>query len=171
MAIVSIRYVKALINLTTKENRILYADKLNNLASIYTNNLEFKNMVDNPEVSNQDKLDIIISIIKPDKILTNFINELLKEQRISYINDIAKKYQAEIDKLESKLNIEIVTSIPITEKEAQEIADKFKNMYKVSAVNYQIKLNKKIIGGIKVIVNDKVYDNTLETKLEELFGK
>ena len=39
MAIVSIRYVKALINLTAEENRLLYADKLNNLASIYTNNL------------------------------------------------------------------------------------------------------------------------------------
>lgn len=170
MAAVSIRYVKALIGLTTEKNQSLYTEKLKTLAGLYTNDLEFKNVVDNPEISNQDKLDIIKSIIKPDEVLTNFVNELLKEERIGYIGDIYKKYQAEIDKLNNKINIEIITAMPISDAEIKKIAEKFKKMYQAKEVAYQVTIDKQVIGGIKVIAFDKVYDSTLETKLDELFG-
>ena len=170
VATVSIRYVKALVSLTTEKNQSLYTEKLKTLAGLYTRDLEFRNMVNNPEVDNQDKLDIIKDIIKPDEVLTNFVNELLKEERINLIKDIYEKYQEQIDRLNKVINIEIITAMKISDTDANKIAKKFKDMYQANKVNYQIKIDKDVIGGIKVIIDGKVYDSTLETKLEGLFG-
>ena len=42
-------------------------------------------------------------------------------------------------------------------------------MYNANTVNYTVELDGNVIGGVKVVVGNKIYDNTIKTQLEQIF--
>lgn len=168
MAAVSTRYADALINSVNNKDEI--SEYLKNIMALYEENAEFRETFNNPSITDEVKLEIIEEIIpnKKDDKFINFISLLLKEKRFNLISDIYKKYQGLLDEINKNINIEIITSCKLTEKEIQGITDKFKKIYKAKDVNYKINIDESLIGGVKVIAGGKVYDDTIKTKLDEM---
>ena len=75
-----------------------------------------------------------------------------------------------IDKLNKIIKIEIISPYELSEKEAKEIASKYQKLYNANKALYTIKIDETLIGGVKVIckADDKVYDDTIKTKLNEI---
>lgn len=95
----------------------------------------------------------------------NFVNLLLKENRISYIQEIAQEY----GNVNSKaLKMTIIVATEIDEKQVETIVEKYKTLYKADKAEYNVKIDPSIIGGIKVIVGNKVYDNSIDTQLKQM---
>lgn len=168
MAAVSTRYADALINSVDNKDEVCKC--LENVAKLYKTNSEFKETFNNPRVADEVKVDIIKEVIsnkKNDKFI-NFISLVLKEKRFNLINDIYQKYQNMLDEQNKKINIDIIASCELSEKELQGITEKFKKMYKAKDIAYKIKVDKSLIGGIKIIAGGKIYDDTIKTKLDEM---
>ena len=68
-----------------------------------------------------------------------------------------------------ELFIKIIVSSEIDDNQIEKIVQKFKDIYKVNAVKYVIEINKEILGGIKVVVGNTVYDASIRRQLDQIF--
>lgn len=60
----------------------------------------------------------------------------------------------------------IESSIPLSKKELDQITSIFKKQHKIFQTNASI--NHKILGGIKIMIGDTIYDNSLSRKIKEV---
>ena len=42
-------------------------------------------------------------------------------------------------------------------------------MYAVKTVQYELEIDEKLLGGVKVVVGNTIYDGSVETKLRQMF--
>ncbi len=169
MAVVSTRYAEALLSSASNTDKEKFCEYLNDLSTLYTQT-EFKGIIDNPRISKADKLNVIMEIIPNNQVFINFIALLLQENRIRFIDDIAFKYTEMIDKLNKLIKIEIISPYDLSEKEVKDIALKYQKIYDANKVDYKVKIDATLIGGIRVIckADNKIYDDTIKTKLNEI---
>ena len=101
-----------------------------------------------------------------DSTFTNFLIELLRKDKIEQIESMSDVNR---DSLNKELKIKIVVASELSDEQLNGIVNKFKEMYKAETVKYTIELDKSIIGGIKVCVGNTIYDNTIDTRLKQIF--
>lgn len=166
MAAVSVRYAEALLDSVDDKTKAL--ESLECLSALYSANTEFKETINNPRITNAVKLDIMKEIIYNDNVFINFIALVLKEGRFNLISDICDKYREKLNKINKVINVTIITTFELSEKEINDIISKYKKLYQANEVKYEIKTDKTLIGGIKVVCEGKVYDDTIKTKLSEM---
>ena len=165
MANLSKRYAEALY--TKVQNKEKYQKYLEEFTSIY-NDTVLKVSLKNPRIKKEEKLDILKEVTPKDKTFNNFINLLLDKNRLDLLEEITNNYKSMLDKQNKKITIKIITPYEITKKEAKDIADKFKKQENAKEVSYELEIDETLIGGIKVILNGKVYDSSVKTKLKNL---
>ncbi len=170
MAVVSTRYAKALLDsASNKKQRDSFKEYLQTIANLYTNNAEFKETLISPQITNNTKVEIVGDIIKADKVFIKFIELLFQENRINLIADICDKYTQMIDKIDKKIKMQIITATKLTKAQADAIALQYQKLYDAKETEYETLIDETIMGGVKVIVDDKVYDDTVATKLNSIF--
>lgn len=171
MANIVKNYVDALyslINNNTDRNQL--EEDLRNFVNIYNSDDTLKKVLSDPRLENKVKNEIVDDIFsKSNTNLANFVKLLIKEKRINLINEMLSEYENVNRILKKELFIKIIVSEEIDEIQIDKIVQKFKDMYKVNTVKYSVEIDKKIIGGIKVIVGNTVYDASIKRQLEQIF--
>lgn len=172
MATITERYVQALFSSSrNNEESIMFQKGLQDISENFVSNEEFKNLLLNPRILNREKINIMKELFPKcfkNSIFSNFLSELLKKGRISLIGNISEEYTKMNNSLNEELDIKIVVAQRIDENQIEEIVNKYKELYDVSKVNYDIELDKSVIGGVKVIVGNTIYDNTINTQLKQI---
>lgn len=173
MAIVAERYVQALLN-TSKDNEqsIMFEKGLKGIADLFTSNQEFKNLLLNPCVSNEEKIEAIKAIFPEyckNDTFVNFLRELMNKKRIGIIESVSDEYSRINRSLNGELTIKIIVASAIDENQINDIVNKYKELYNANTIKYTIEIDESVIGGVKVVIGNKIYDSTLETQLKQIF--
>lgn len=173
MAIVAKRYVKALLKSSKEdEQSIIFEKGLRDISNLFNSDKEFKKLLLNPCISEEEKInslkEIFPEFLKYETFL-NFLKELFIKNRINIIEDISNEYSKKISDLNKEVTIKIIVARELNEDQIRDIVNKYKEMYNANTIKYTVELNDGIIGGIKVIVGNKIYDDTLETQLKQIF--
>lgn len=173
MSIVANRYIQALSELQKgDEEKKMLEKRLKELAELFTINKEFRRVLLDPRIEDDLKMEIvqdIFSVNSKQDIFSDFVRLLIKENRINLIEEIASQYEEANQCADKILNIKIITACEIDENQIQSIVEKYKTIYKVKAINYEILIDEKLLGGIKVMVGNKIYDSSLQTQLNQMF--
>lgn len=172
MAVVANRYVKALMeSAKSKEENAMYEKGLKEISNLFESNENFKNVLLNPRIENQEKLNIIKEIFPEcnNEIFDNFIKLLIDEKRINIVEDISNEYTKLYDSLNKELKMKIITAMKLDDEQINELISKYKELYKADTVEYELEIDETIIGGIKVIVGNKIYDNSVKTQIQDMF--
>ncbi len=61
--------------------------------------------------------------------------------------------------------ISITTSHPLNDDEKEQIIKKFKSKFKNEELEFEFNIDKSIIGGIVITINDTLYDFSIKNKL------
>lgn len=149
-----------------------FGQYLKDISCLFTSNEEFEKLLINPCVSNEEKLDIIREIFPKcleNKTFANFLKVLLEKSRVNFIADIYEEYVKITNSINKELDVKIVVASEINDEQIKEITDKYKEIYNATAVKHTLILDESIIGGVKVIIGNTVYDSSLKTQLEEIF--
>lgn len=173
MSVIANRYIQALLEVPKNktENEML-ENELKELSQLLDSNDEFKKVMIDPRIENEVKIEIIKAVCEKynkDKIFMNFITLIIKENRINYIHEIVDKYEQINFKLAKELQIKIIVADTIDENQIKAIKEKYKNMYQVETIKCEIEKDKSIIGGIQVMVGNKIYDGSVATQLKQMF--
>lgn len=202
------------------EESLTFQNSLKAISDLFSSNEEFKNMLLNPSITDNEKMDVIKEILPEyfsNETLVKTLKELVRNNKMSEIEAISDEYarlnnslkekvdlvkeefpeygnnstftnfltellrKDKIEQIESmsnvslnsssnkELKIKIIVASELSDDQLKGIINKFKVMYNAETVQYTIELDKSIIGGIKVCVGNTIYDNTIDTRLKQIF--
>lgn len=171
MANVVNNYVEALYYSTNNSlDRTQIEKDLQKFVKISNDNSNLKKILKDPRIEEMTKFEIIDGIVgKENVLLSNFLKLLIKEKRIDLIEKMLLEYEKMMRDSKKELFIKIIVSSEIDDNQIDKIIQKFKDIYKVSTVKYSIEINEEILGGIKVVVGNTVYDASIKRQLDQIF--
>ncbi|MCH9754042.1 MAG: ATP synthase F1 subunit delta [Alphaproteobacteria bacterium] len=165
------KYSTAIFLAAKKHNKEKKISKdLDLLVSIFKNfHAEIK-LINNPIYPDRVRLDFIEKLSKKnrlDKLTKNFLGILSVKKRLNLISQIAENFNDIKCKEDGLEKVEVVSTLPLTSKQNQEIEDFFKkNFKKKIRINNTIDPN--IISGIMIKIGAVIFDNSLLNKITRL---
>ena len=170
MAAIERRYAKALIDaLKSKEDKIKVDTELAALSELFNNNDQFKKTLLDPRIDPKVKAGVVRELFsETNPMFISFISLLIDKNRIAYLTGISKEYSKLTQIMNNELYIKIVSASSLDEAEINGISDKYKKVYNASTVKYELSIDESLLGGVKVIVGNKVYDGSVKTRLRNM---
>jgi len=170
MAALERRYAKALMDaLKSKDEKIEMNNKLGEIAELFNSNMQFKKILLDPRINSKAKVGVIKELFTDTgSMLISFLSLLIDKNRISCLSGISNEYSLLTRELNNELFINIISASKLSDDEINGISDKYRKLYNVSAVKYSLKVDEDLLGGVKVIVGNKIYDGSLKTKLRNM---
>lgn len=164
------RYALALYEVAEKKGKVQeYLRDLREICEIIDTNKEFYEVIRHPQIGTKQKKKTFINIFKGkiDEELLSFLLILIEKDRILFLRE--KLNQMEKVDLEHKNTLKgiVKTTIPLKEEEFNTLVSKLEAKYNKHIILEQV-IDKSILGGIYVRVNNDVIDGTVRSKLEEL---
>lgn len=121
----------------------------------------------NSEIISKEEKKKIIDELNVDSYLTNFLKILIDENSFKHFNEIVEDYQELFYQHHNILEINIVVAKPLSSFDYKNIIKQLEtNTNKTVVLKTTIDPN--IIGGIKIMYEDKVIDNTISNKLKQI---
>ncbi|TAL28750.1 MAG: F0F1 ATP synthase subunit delta [Alphaproteobacteria bacterium] len=148
---------------------------LEQLAEIM-NDPELKEMTHDPRLS-QGQLKTIMGKVLDELEVSasqrNFVNLLIKDKKLSLLPWIHKGFVQERKKAEAAPGVDpltevtIVSAIALTPQQLDNLKATLKKRFNTSA-EPDVQVDPDLIGGIKIVIGDRVYDQTIKGQLERL---
>ena len=164
------RYADALVSLAKEEGKLeQYKLAVLSILETFRLNPELLKFLKSYFVKEEDKNKVIDEFSKDFKLknLTNFIKLLVVKHKIYLFKDIAneitKGINFELDVYEGF----VYSTEPLQKAKIDEISEVISKRIG-KKVELKNKLDERLIGGVKVVVHDHVFDGSVKYKLETL---
>lgn len=169
MPLVEKRYAQALLELSLEDITNVRLE-FQQFVEIFNADKDFRDFLLNPTVKLDKKQGLIREIFagRLSKNMLNFILVLIAKQRINALPGIFNQFVYLADLKANVLDMKVITFAPLEEAQLSSLKEKFLKIYKASDVKITEVVDPSIIGGIKVIIGDKVYDGSIKGRIESL---
>lgn len=169
MPLVEKRYAQALMELSGSDIENVRKE-LEDFVTIYNVDKDFRTFLLDPRIKADDKQTIIKNVFteKLSKNVLNFILLLIEKRRIKNVMQIYEQLVIMINERFNVLDMKIITAVPLEEQQLASLKEKFRAKYGASGVKAEEVVDPSIIGGVKVIIGDKVYDGSIKGRIESL---
>ncbi len=168
-------YAQALIELA-KDDAALKDTFFNELKEI---TIAFKNVqnamktFESPAISKEEKKLILKKLFdrKINPILFNFLNVLIENNRLSAIEEIQNQYLNLLNKSKGIVIAEVYSATEIDDALLSNIVETLRHNVSKGNINdivIEKKIDSSLIGGLKLKINDLVYDGSIKSRLENL---
>ncbi len=169
-------YAQALIELT-KNDLLLQEIFLNEIKTIN----ESLNAVDNswgffnsPGISKDEKKEFVKKIFsgKLNKKVLNLLFLLIDNKRFGILSEIQNQLNKLVNKSRGTVIAEVYSAVDIDTNTLEKLKQSIKNTIgRDEKIEVESKIERSLIGGIKVKINDLVYDGSIKGRLESLKQK
>ena len=142
---------------------------LNTIREIISSSQELDNVMENPAISGKTKDEILNNVFSNqiNEKLINFLKVLLDKKRFNELDEIIDAYSVKVDEIHNIKRVEVISAVEVSNDRRKRLIEKLQNkLQKTVIANWQI--DKDIIGGLVIKINDDVIDNSLKNKLENL---
>jgi F-type H+-transporting ATPase subunit delta len=168
------RYAKALFALAQKDDTIEVLEKnFVEFDKLMANSAELTQFLTLPFYKATDQEVVLAKISdknKYHKIFKNFLLVLVKNNRISLVQNVFKAFSDVYDEFKGKKTVYVTSAFELNDKQIKEISKKFSaNLNK--EVEVSLSLDPSLIGGLVMRVDSMMYDNSVKTKLEDIAVK
>ncbi len=139
--------------------------------NIVRDNPGFKELLDNPEIAYIEKcsfIDTVLSSITQDML--NFLKLLVEKGRLNCFLDIAEYIRLEYGH-QGQVDVLLKTAFPLDLDLIQKIQEALRKKFSEMALRFYIDLDGSILGGVQVIIGNKILDGSVKRRLEELRGR
>ncbi len=166
------RVVKVLLNKTPKEEEKLLAvaSNLEFLSELYKRNPEFRSLLLNPQIPYQEKAKIIESISEKanlDKNVKEALLYLAKINKGNVVKDLGRAFRFEVEKFFATVQGEVITAYKVDEELLENIKKLLENKIG-KKVEFQVKQDPSIIGGLIVRTGSYIVDASVKSYMEKL---
>ena len=165
------RYALALLELSSEKSEIDDIEKnVTILLETCNNNLEFNNFLKNPthQPDVQSKVFFEISnILKLSKILSNFLQLIIKKRRIFFLDKILANFIKLSSKRKGRIEAVLISSKDLSTKEKNNINEEISKAVK-SNIDLSFKTDKNLISGVKIQVGSLLIDTSVSNKLKKI---
>ncbi len=166
--LISQRYAQALFDLCEENHKTDIVKKdLEKLLGLIESSSELKFLFNEPTLSSKDRISILIQVFKKNLNETTFVYLLFIEEkrRLNLIQSICKAFKELFLYKQKMLQVKITSSVKLDKKEIQIICDKLQPKFQ-KEIHPQMAIQSEVLGGLKIQIDDKVFDYTLRGQLE-----
>lgn len=162
-------YAEAVFQLAREKSNLAgWSDMLALLAAV-VRDPQVQACISNPNVSTQQIEALVLGIAgaKLDGMGRNFAQVLAQNKRLELLPQIQALYEVLRHENEGVLEARIVSALPINDEQTKQLVSRLETKYqrKISA---QVEVDPQLIGGVKIMVGDKVIDATVRGKLDAM---
>lgn len=163
------RYANALFSIALEENQVdFYRKEIKMIRKIFFENEDLIHLFSSHFIDEKEKNDVVDQIFSNENInIVNFIKIIIRNKRATSIIKIFDEF---IKDCNQDLKIKSGTIYSVNELNQKQINDLEKALE--SKLKCQVELinviDKKLIGGIKIQVEDQIFDGSIKNKLENL---
>lgn len=168
--VVAKRYAKALFEVAFEEKRTLEVEEeLKALVTALASDPDLTRFIGTPKISGEDKLAVLKTALegKLSGTVINTLELLVQRGRMSILNDLLDSYIKIEGESLGLADATVYSTYELDETELKAVAEEFSTLSgkKIRVTNV---IDKSLLGGLKVLIGDTLYDGSLSGKLERL---
>ena len=172
MAAVASRYARALVEvlIEQKADTDIARQQLHAIVDAVEENNDLKRVWESPAILPQQKravLDGIAAQIKALKPIRNFMAVLIDHRRIGMLNDIARQFEVELDKVMGFTEVQVSSARPLSPGEKRAVETRVENMTG-KKVRARYVTDAQLLGGMVVRAGSMIYDGSVRGQLEKM---
>lgn len=171
MSLVEKRYARAAFELAEEKHTTQAMQKdLAGLQEIWEEHKDLRAFLTGPQNSLAAKKQALRALFS-SRVGEDSLRLLLllaDKGRIGLIPGICREFDALADASRHILNIRIETAAPLDQSETEAIGEKFRARFNALKVKAQVKIDPSLIGGVRVIAGDRLFDGSVKGRLEKL---
>lgn len=165
------RYADALVQIA-KDGKLTFEkinEDLNLIKNILGQSKDLNEVLINPIVSIEDKKEIIDRVFSDevDVLIINFLKLLTDKNKFSIFADVLEAYSKFVDNINNIKRISVTSAVTMPEDAKNRLKQKLEEKLKANVV-LDLNINKDIIAGLVIKIDDNVLDMSLKHKLEDL---
>ena len=163
------RYAEAIFEIAESNDSVKNTyEALNSLMESYKTDKDFKNFIDHPLISNEDKKEALDKIYHDQsEDIKHIIFYLLDKNRIANIREIVAEYLKIYYAKNQILDVEAIFAKKLTKTQREKLVHNLENKTK-KKINLVEKVDASIIGGGILKIGDKIIDGSVRTQLNSL---
>jgi F-type H+-transporting ATPase subunit delta len=168
--IVASRYAKSLIDLAVETKQLEeVANDMRLIKQVCKENREFVVLLESPVVKTDKKMAVFKSIFggKISATTATFLDLIARKRREGYIDDIAYAFDEQYKEFKNITSAVVTTAVPLDAATKSKIIDIVKKSA-TGEVQLTEKIDKSLIGGFVLTVNDRQVDTSIKRKLNDL---
>ena len=163
------RYAEALYLLKKEENQLVETQELvREIMEIINDNPDFVVLISSRDIPNEERLEIIDKVFKSiNEEVRNFFKIIIENNRGEHILGILQDFNSLVNEFRGVKEGLLYSAFPLKEEEIENITSaisKKENM-PIELINI---IDQTLIGGVKVVINDKIYDGSLKHHIAQM---
>lgn len=165
------RYADALVRIA-KEGKLTFekiSKDLNLVKEILTSSKDLNEVLVNPVVSIEDKKEILDKVFSSeiDVLVINLLKLLIDKNKFNIFDEVLEAYNKSIDSVNNIKRILVTSAVTMPEDAKNRLKQKLEEKLKANVL-LDLNINKDIIAGLVIKIDDNVIDMSLKHKLEDL---
>ncbi|MBQ6516923.1 ATP synthase F1 subunit delta [bacterium] len=165
------RYSKALIELSMDGSidNTMILNQLYFVQEVLNSSKELRDVLNMPQISTDIKKEILNKVYEPhiDKVVLNFLNVLLEQNRFKEFDEILASYKEELDKFKNINNVEVISAVELTDEQKDRLKNKLQEKLNCS-IEANWGIDPAIMAGLVIKYDGNVIDMSLRNKLKDL---
>ena len=164
------RYSRALFEVCKESNELeKVQNDVNNFLLILNSNSEIENFVKNPTQKLEQNLSVINILsdnLKFSKNFKNFLLLLIEKRRIFFVKKIFESFLRLCSRKRGEIKASLISSKELSQEELDQISKDF-SKYIGSTLKFDYKLDKGLIGGLKLQLGSFMIDTSIKNELKK----
>ena len=164
------RYSRALFEVVKEANELEKTENdIKNFSSLLKNSLEIKNFIHNPTQSKENQNNVIKLLAEKlnfSKSLKNFMFLLIERRRIFFVEKIIDSFLSLCSRKRGEVKAALISSKELSETEIEKISKDLSSSMG-STIKFDYKVDKDLIGGLKLQLGSFMIDTSIKNKLKK----
>ena len=164
------RYSRALLEVSKESNDLIDVEKgVNSFYSLLKSSPDLKNFFKNPTESfktQNDVINLLAEKLEFPNNLKNFFLLLIEKRRIFYVQKISESFLKLCSKKRGEIKASLVSSKELSKSELEKIS-KDLSVSMGSILKFDYKVDKELIGGLKLQLGSFMIDTSIKNKLKK----
>ena len=163
------KYAKTLFHLSKKSNCVsLIQNQLKSVSYLYNKVPAFKLVFITKRINLRDKVEIIKNVLKKfEPLIVEFISILIQNNQTNNLLDVITRFNNMVNTDSNQSKVVITTSQKLNEVDLEYVSQTISDKLNTNP-NISIKTDLNMIGGIKLRVGNKIFDNSVYYQIKQL---
>jgi F-type H+-transporting ATPase subunit delta len=168
LATVARPYAEALFRVAKTGNLSAWSDLVSEMAQVAAVP-EVKAFASNPKALDKQVADTFISVLKSPVTAEakNFIQMLVENGRLTLLPEIGVQFHALKNAQEGAADAEITSAFALSDAQVKDLVATLEKKFG-RKLNPSVTVDGSLIGGVRVVVGDEVFDTSVRAKLQRM---
>ena len=168
LATIARPYAEALFRVAKAGNLPAWSDLVSEMAQVAAHP-GVKALAHNPNVTDQQIAETFLAVLKSplNAEAKNFIGMLVENGRVSLLPEIGEQFHVLKNAQEGAADAAIFSAFALSDAQVKELVPTLEKRFG-RKLNQSVTVDSSLIGGVRVVVGDEVFDTSVRAKLQQM---